>query len=72
VRNLREHALPQIQQYNTNTVPQVQRFLKELARYAEQRPDLVPILARYGLVPRSEAPPGALPPPGVPPPTAKP
>lgn len=75
VRNLREHALPQINQYNTNTLPQVQRFLNDLARYAEQHSDVVPILVRYGLVARREAPaPGATPAPGVaaPPPAAKP
>ncbi len=73
VRNLRANAVPQINQYNTNTVPQVQRFFADLARYAEQRPDVVPILTRYGLVSGNEAPmPGATPPPGAPPPAVRP
>jgi hypothetical protein len=64
VRNLRENVVPQIDQYNTNTVPQMQRFLGDLARYAEQRPEVVPILKRYGLQPKpATATPPAAPPP---------
>ncbi len=68
VRNLRENALPQIRQYNTNTVPQMQRFLNDLTRYAEQRPDIVPLLTRYGLSPKPATTPGLAAPPQTKPP----
>jgi hypothetical protein len=72
LRNLRENVVPQIDQYNTNAVPQMQRFLADLNRYAQQRPDIVPLLNRYGLQVKPASAPGAAAPPAASQPAKKP
>ena len=49
-----EARLPQARQiitdYNQNRVPAVQSFLEQLQEYGKTHPDILPLLAKYGLV----------------------
>ena len=60
-----QQARQLIDNYNQQTVPAMQNFLKQLASYAEAHPDVMPILMKYGLArpgnPQSAAPAGQRP-----------
>lgn len=49
-----EAQLPQARQiianYNTNRVPAIQNFLEQLQEYGQTHPDILPLLAKYGLL----------------------
>ena len=57
----RPRAQQMIDEYNQRTAPAIQRFTAELGKYAETHPDVLPILARYGLVRQNEASTGVMP-----------
>ena len=60
-----QQQLPQARQlianYNQNSVPAMQKFIKQLGEYAQTHPDVLPILAKYGLVRQNAAPSGTAP-----------
>jgi len=50
-----------IASYNQNNVPAMQKFLEQVGEYSKTHPDVLPILAKYGLVQRSPDAPGSTP-----------
>ena len=50
-----------IANYNQKSVPAMQGFLSQLGEYSKAHPDVLPILAKYGLVRRNPEGPGAAP-----------
>ncbi len=48
-----DQARQVIAAYNQKTVPAVQQFLDKLQDYAKTHPDVLPILAKYGMVQRN-------------------
>jgi hypothetical protein len=50
-----EQARQIIADYNSKSVPAMQKFLNDLGQYAGSHPDVLPIMAKYGLVQRKPA-----------------
>ena len=48
-----EQARQMIADYNANNVPAMSNFLQQLGEYAKTHPDVMPILAKYGLATRT-------------------
>jgi hypothetical protein len=44
-----------IAEYNSKSVPAMQKFINDLGQYAGSHPDVLPIMAKYGLVQRKPA-----------------
>ena len=45
-----ETLQPIVTDYQTNAAPALQEFTRKLQEYAKSHPDVVPILAKYGVV----------------------
>jgi len=55
-RKDRDSLRPVIADYQTNAIPALNEFTAKLREYAKSHPDVVPILAKYGVVQVSNAP----------------
>jgi hypothetical protein len=58
-----EQAQQMIAAYNEKSVPAMRQFVQQLGEYSKTHPDVLPILAKYGLVTRTPNPAGAAQPP---------
>jgi hypothetical protein len=55
-RKDRDALRPLIADYQTNAIPALNDFTAKLREYAKTHPDVVPLLAKYGVVQASNAP----------------
>jgi hypothetical protein len=51
-----EQARQMIADYNANNVPAMKNFIQQLGEYATTHPDVLPVLAKYGLATRRPNP----------------
>ncbi|MCU0771796.1 MAG: hypothetical protein MUE94_08530 [Verrucomicrobia bacterium] len=51
-----EEARQVINAYNEKNVPVMRQFIEQLGEYSKTHPDVLPILAKYGLVQRAPSP----------------
>ena len=56
-----EQARQAIANYNQNTVPAMQKFVQQVMDYSKTHPDVLPILAKHGLVRVKREPAGTAP-----------